>query len=1112
MNKKKSIKKGIILGVASLTVGSQILLAPMNVLADSVQSSDTSSVTKAKALATSIQGRALGTRIVDASNFDEFKAAMQDATVKQINLTGDISFPDAVSQDVRANHSVVIEGNNHTIHMYRQTINGEQDGINTITFQNVNIDATYQVIDWAAYGLVKSSVNGYVVNLDNVTYNGPQIAWLLGGTLNISGNTTINAHYTQEVAEVKNIYFKSGSNVSLQNTEGTGNDIYIANQGNAIIEDNAKVKITTKGIGIYADGTSVIKVGNGSSLDITSKSHGIYAPSAEVTFGKGSSTNLTYYATDVTNNARLYGRTVTLDGTKAFNVTSAPGTPYAIYMSGGSFSIINNSIFDINNQNIANGSPFYGSGTNLSFDNQQVNAFNRGNSTETPDYAWDGLVGTSYLSDINSSRNSSQTSSFVNGFKNQSFHRLASTGVADTTPPDAPTVNTINDKTTEVTGKAEPGSTVTVSAGGKVIGTGTADADGNYAVSIPAQDAGTVVSVNATDEAGNKSDSTDKTVAATSLENPTVNKVGDSDTTITGTATPGAKVTISIPNDNGGTLTYTGTAGTDGKYSIAIGKQEVGTKINVSASKGGLDSGTVTTTVVDNTAPAQPTLNAVSDIDTKVTGTAEAGSTVTIKSGDAVIAKATADADGNYSATIASQKGGSVITVTATDKAGNVSPASSVTVKNTTLSAPTISPVTADQTSVTVTGNPGAKMEITLPDGTSMLKTADASGKATFTISKLTAGSILSATQTGANGIASDAAKVTVSAGQLDAPTIDKYVINSSYVTGTAPSGAKRVALYSNGVLVRYGVVAADGTYSIWGKDALKTVGQTFDVYAVDANGKLSKKASSTVDSGKSLVTTAPTIDEYKLGSTYVTGTVGENTKRIALYVDGQLARYGAVAADGTYKIWGKDFLTKTGQSFEIRPVDANGIEGPAATAKVVSDASLVTTAPTIADYTLGETYITGTVGENTKRIALYVNGQLARYGAVAADGTYKIWGKDTLTTAGQAFEVRPVDQNGAEGPAATAIVKGKSVSTIGAPVINDYKAATSYVTGTVSEGTTRIALYVDGKLVRYGAVATDGTYKIWASDILKTAGQTFEVHPVDANGIEGNSTTSVVK
>jgi len=73
------------------------------------------------------------------------------------------------------------------------------------------------------------------------------------------------------------------------------------------------------------------------------------------------------------------------------------------------------------------------------------------------------------------------------------------------TPPAAPKVNAVKSKSTKITGKAEPSSTVAVYSGKTLIGKGTANKSGNFTVSIKAQKAGKSLTAYATDAAGNRS-------------------------------------------------------------------------------------------------------------------------------------------------------------------------------------------------------------------------------------------------------------------------------------------------------------------------------------------------------------------------------------------------------------------------------------------------------------------------------------------------------------------------------------------------------------------------------------------------------------------------------
>jgi hypothetical protein len=83
---------------------------------------------------------------------------------------------------------------------------------------------------------------------------------------------------------------------------------------------------------------------------------------------------------------------------------------------------------------------------------------------------------------------------------------------------------------------------------------------------------------------------------------------------------------------------------------------------------------TISAIVVDTVAPLAPGALAVVNVETLVTGTAEAGSTVTITtSGGTVLGTATVDGSGHFSVTLSpAQTNGETLTAYATDKAGNL--------------------------------------------------------------------------------------------------------------------------------------------------------------------------------------------------------------------------------------------------------------------------------------------------------------------------------------------------------------------------------------------------------------------------------------------------------
>ncbi|WP_281197427.1 Ig-like domain-containing protein, partial [Staphylococcus felis] len=143
----------------------------------------------------------------------------------------------------------------------------------------------------------------------------------------------------------------------------------------------------------------------------------------------------------------------------------------------------------------------------------------------------------------------------------------------------------------------------------------------------------------------------------------------------------------------------------------------------------GNQSEATSTTVEDQTAPDAPTVDPVTSKATIITGTGEAGSTVTVTFPDGTTATGTVNGEGRYEVKIpdtAGLKGGETIKVTLTDEAGNESEATSTTVEDQTApDAPTVDPVTSKATIITGTGEAGSTVTVTFPDGTTATGTVN---------------------------------------------------------------------------------------------------------------------------------------------------------------------------------------------------------------------------------------------------------------------------------------------------------------------------------------------------------------------------------------------------
>ncbi|WP_270344255.1 phage tail tube protein [Lactococcus lactis] len=361
---------------------------------------------------------------------------------------------------------------------------------------------------------------------------------------------------------------------------------------------------------------------------------------------------------------------------------------------------------------------------------------------------------------------------------------LVVTDPADTTAPDAPTVGNVTGNSTNgytVTGTAEPGSTVTIKDGsGATVGTGTANETGDYTVTLPGSvGPNAPISVTATDAAGNVSDPTPATTPADPVSPVLVAPTGNltAITSAIGASDAMATLPTTLKNSEGADVPVTAVITNASGNAVTNGSLSAGT-YTVTYSASGYDDVTqtlVVTAPADTTAPDVPTVGGVTGNSTNgytVTGTAEPGSTVTIKDGSgATVGTGTANEAGAYTVTLPGSVGPNApISVTATDAAGNVSaptsaktPADPKAPSDTTApNPPSVDTVTGNtDTGYTVggKGEPGSTITIKNPATGEVLGTTIVDKDGNYSIKLPTGvkpGTQLTATATDAAGNVSD--------------------------------------------------------------------------------------------------------------------------------------------------------------------------------------------------------------------------------------------------------------------------------------------------------------------------------------------------------------------
>jgi predicted DNA-binding protein with PD1-like motif len=417
--------------------------------------------------------------------------------------------------------------------------------------------------------------------------------------------------------------------------------------------------------------------------------------------------------------------------------------------------------------------------------------------------------------------------------------------VKDTTPPAAPVVNPIWTTDKVVTGKAEAGSTITVKSAGKTY-TDVTKTDGTFAVTIPTLSDKTVVEVTAKDVAGNISLVTKVTVSVkdtTSPAAPVVNPIWTTDKVVTGKAEAGSTITVKAAGK-----TYTDVTKTDGTFAVTIPTLSDKTVVEVTAKDvaGNISKVTKVTVSKDTTPPAAPVVNPIWTTDKVVTGKAEAGSTISVKSAGKTYTDVT-KTDGTFAVTIPTLSDKTVVEVTAKDVAGNISKVTKVTVSKDTTppAAPVVNPIwTTDKV---VTGKAEAGSTITVKAaGKTYTDVTKTDGTFAVTIPTLSDKTVVEVTANDVAGNISKVTKVTVSVKDTTppaAPVVNPIWTTDKVVTGKAEAGSTITVKAAGKTYTD--VTKTDGTFAV----TIPTLSDktVVEVTAKDVAGNISKVTKVTV-------------------------------------------------------------------------------------------------------------------------------------------------------------------------------------------------------------------------------------------------------------------------
>jgi hypothetical protein len=522
------------------------------------------------------------------------------------------------------------------------------------------------------------------------------------------------------------------------------------------------------------------------------------------------------------------------------------------------------------------------------------------------------------------------------------------TAPLDTTAPDAPSEITFKELSygQTLSGKAEAYSAIMVyDSNNTQVGSSSANGQGNFTIDFynKLYLKGEVLTVTATDRAGNVSAKTSLTAPldTTPPSQPTDLVFSESGQSLTGIAEQYSTVRVYDANNKevGSSSVYS-----DGKFSIYFynGTYLKGQNFTVTATDraGNVSAASAVTAPLDNIAPSQPTSLAISQDGQNLTGIAEQYSTVRVYDANnkEVGNSSVYDSKGNFSMYLYGDTylKGQQLTVTATDRAGNVSTTASITAPLDTIAPDAPSQFIFENfySGQTVSGQAEAYSTIKVYDGNNIqVGSSSANAQGGFTIyfynKSYLKGEVLTLTATDRAGNVS-AASTVIAPVDTTAPNQPTRLVISEdgrYLSGNAEAYTTvRIYDANNKEVGSSSVYDSDGNFSIYlyGDTYLK--GQQLTVTVTDRAGNVSAVSTFTapLDNTASDAATNLVLSQDSSYYQFLTGMAEANSTIKVYDSTNQLVGSGQAGNEGKFSINLNKYYLK-GEILTVKVTDYAG-------------------------------------------------------------------------------------------------------------------------------------------------------------------------------------------
>ncbi|MBC1558338.1 hypothetical protein HB911_06495 [Listeria booriae] len=271
------------------------------------------------------------------------------------------------------------------------------------------------------------------------------------------------------------------------------------------------------------------------------------------------------------------------------------------------------------------------------------------------------------------------------------------------------------------------------------------------------------------------------------------------------------------------------------------------------------------------------------------------------------------------------------------------------------------------------------------------------------------------------------------------------------------------------------------------GKGTVKSEGDTWDI-TVDTSGKTGESFQFVFENEPPTLTA----DDFTMGDSYVTGNYTGDVAKIGLKVNGTLLQL-INATTSPYQYYAKGKIIAITDTVSFITYDANGNLLKEVPVNVKGASTLKAN-----DFTIGDSYVTGTYTGAVARVALKVNGTLLPEINVSGS-SYQYNAKDKIKAATDTVSLISYDARGIQLKEVPVTVKAVPITI----ATDDFTVGVdSYVTGTYTGDLSRIALEVDG-VAQTKIPVSDSSYRYYTYQLIKTTTSEVNIIGYDSSGAE---------